>query len=134
MATGERNSVQLLTAATATNSPPSGAAAGVETNDLKFATDGVISLRSTAGSGTMTVTCRLWGYEASAAVWFPLGNGTGAGKGFLNGGAAITETEADTIAHAQVVYGIGHIDRVYIEITAIGGTSTAISAWLTARV
>lgn len=131
---GERYAVQLLTAATATNSPPSGASAGVEVNSLKFPEDGLLVLKSTAGSGTMTVTCRAWGYDLSLAAWFPLGTGAAATKGVINGGDAIGETEADTIAHGEILSGSRHLTRVYLEITAIGGTATAISAWLVARV
>ena len=136
--------LKLLNAATATNSPPSGATAGFP---MRQGMDGqlvgsgfrddtdefMFIVRSTAGSGTMTVTLRLWGYQGDAGVWVPLGTGTDALKGTLNEQAALGETEANTIGHAELVMGLRHFDRVYLEVSAIGGTATAISAWLIAR-
>jgi len=128
--------IQLLTAATATNSAPSGATAGVETNGLKVGSENVpdeatLLVKSTAGSGVMTVTIRMWGYHATAAVWFPLGVGTDAAKGTINEGSALGETASNTIAHAERFLVPGHFSRLYAEITAIGGTATAISVYVT---
>lgn len=121
--------ITLLSAATATNSAPSGATAGVA---LPHLTDrALLFLRSTAGSGTMTVTCKLWGYNTLQATWFPLGvHATAATKGIINGGNAIAETGTDVIGHCEEVTSLRRIDRVYLEITAIGGTATAITAVL----
>src|SRR5687767_11897436 len=71
-------SLQLLEAATATNSQPSLASAGYSIGELiKGSTPqhGVLSVASTAGSGTMTVTLRLWGLGNASGVWAPLGSG-----------------------------------------------------------
>lgn len=121
--------VTLLSAATATNSAPSNTTTGVA---LPFVTDyATVLLYSTAGSGTMTVTCKLWGYNLQLAQWFPLGtNATATSKGLLNEANAITETGTDTIAHAEQIQGLRAFQHVYLEITAIGGTSTAVSAVL----
>lgn len=123
--------ITLLTAATATNGVPSGATAGVKMPHL---TDvATLFVHSTAGSDSMTVTLRLWGYNNYTAKWYPLGIGTAANKGIINAGAAIAEdtsTGADTILHAEIVSGLFRIDRVYLEVTAIGGTATAITAVL----
>lgn len=134
---GNKRSIQLLTAATATNSPPSGASAGVAIGQDAFdggaPAYGTFFIASTAGSATMTVTLRLWGYNATAAVWAPCGTGTAALKGVLNGGAAIAEDAsigADLLRHTEVVGVPWSFDRIYLEILAIGGTSTAVSAWL----
>ena len=130
--------IQLLTAATATNSAPtlssdgfalSTTAAGVEIRGDR----GLILVKSTAGSGTMTVTIRLWGYSVSSASWSPLGFGADATKGIINGGVALGETGTDLIQHAEIANGLENLDRIYAEITAIGGTATAISAWIVAR-
>ncbi len=91
-----------------------------------------VIVASTAGSDTMTVTLRLWGYSSAAASWSPVGVGTAAGKGVLNAGAAIAETSADKIAHAEPLTLPTHFDRAYCQVTAIGGTATAVSVWLTA--
>lgn len=120
--------IQLLDAATATSAVPSAATDGVKLPGL---TDlATLFLHSTAGSGTMTVTCRLWGYNAVLGKWYPLGTGTASGKGVINAGAAIDEDIADTIRHCEVVTSLHRIDRVYLQVTAIGGTSTAVSAYL----
>lgn len=123
------NPVQLLSAATATNSAPSGATAGFA---IHQPTDrALFCLKSTAGSGTMTVTVKLWGYCPAMSEWSPLGvHATAATKGILNSGNAIEEIAADTLRHAEEIFGLMRISRVYAEITAIGGTSTAVSAWL----
>lgn len=125
-------SLSILEGATATNSAPSGASAGVALSALDNFIGALTSIPqatvqvwSTAGSGTMTVTVKLWGYANSR--WSPLGtSATASSKGLLNGGNAIGETGTDTIDHAEPVYQISDFDRVYAEITAIGGTATAI--------
>jgi hypothetical protein len=130
---GTTNGVNLwriLEARTSNNSAPSGASAGEAVATLVTALGPLpdeveVIVRSTAGSATMTCTVRLWGYVAS--TWVPLGPGADATKGYLNNGAAIGETAADTIVHAERVRGLFSFDRVYAEILAIGGTSTAIN-------
>lgn len=126
--------VELLASAIATNSPPSGAAAGIDIHKLNvfgLIPDTVsLLLFSTAGSASMTVTCRIWGYHTDATTWFPLGIGTATGKGVINDGAAIPETVADKIAHAEPLDLPLHFSRLYLEITAIGGTDTAVTCLL----
>ena len=133
--------IQLLTAATATNSPPSGATAGFPLKDKtpgkapnfrwNHYPSGVVLVKSTAGSGTMTVTLRLWCYSPATAAWHPWGQAAlVANRGVLNQGNAITEDGADNLTHAEPVTGLGSVTRIYLEITAIGGTSTAVSAYL----
>lgn len=98
-----------------------------------------IFVRSTAGSATMSVTIRLWGYAVLGGVgaWYPIGPGiTGSAdstRGVLNNGQAIGEIASDKIAHSEQLYGLTQYDRIYAEIVAIGGTSTAITAWLGLR-
>ncbi len=93
-----------------------------------------VVLASTAGSATMTVTVKMWGRfrtSSTVAYWAPLGtHATAATKGILNEGNAIAETGTDSIRHAEVMEFIEGIERLYLEVTAIGGTNTAISAWL----
>ena len=138
---GDLVAIEILASATATNSPPSGASAGVSVDAIKAAFGGIlpdeVSLRiaSTAGSASMTATFKLWGYHGSPITqWTACGTGAGASKGLINGGAAVDEGPvADTIAHAEPVTSLAHFQRIYLEITAIGGTSTAVTAWLVAR-
>jgi len=123
--------ITLLTAATATTAVPSAATDGVQmpvTADIA-----TLFLHSTAGSGTMTVTVRLWGYNVGVAKWYPLGIGTAALKGVLNAGAAIAEDAslgADVLLHCEVLNSLHRIHRVYLQVTAIGGTATAVTAML----
>ena len=130
--------IELITAATATNGIPSLSTHGVSLNDfLKGCVapvTGSLFARSTAGSGTMTYTGRLWGYHSKPAVWMPLGtHATATLKGVINEANAQGEVDADIIRHAEPIQGFGDFERLYLEITAIGGTSTAISAWLCAQ-
>lgn len=138
--------LRLLTAATATNSPPSGATAGKSLKKgenaglpdegflISTLDDCILKLKSTAGSGTMTVTIKLWGWSNVDSDWSPLGTHTvDSSRGLLNEATAIGEVVADRLQLAQVISGLKHFDRVYVEITAIGGTSTAVDVWLIAR-
>ena len=138
--TGDTIAIELLASATAANSPPSGSSAGLAVSDIvalfNYAPDDVtLLLFSTAGSATMTVTARLWGYHPiGAGYWCPLGTGADADKGKINAGAAIGETGADTIRHSEVISLVGIAGtRIYLEITNIGGTSTAVEAHLVVR-
>lgn len=120
--------ITLLTAAIATTSAPSAATDGVALPGL---TDlATLFVYSTAGSGTMTVTTRLWGYNSQVAKWFPVGTGADATKGTINEGAATGETGTDVIAHAEPIQGLRAFQRVALQVTAIGGTNTAVSAVL----
>lgn len=124
---GRRWVLRLLDGATATNSPPSGASAGIALSTISNANLGAyyeadsatVEVVSTAGSGTMTVTIDLWGYCSVEAVWFNLGR--------LNSGSAIAETGTDVIRHAEIMDHLFDWDRLYAEVAAIGGTSTAIN-------
>lgn len=134
----------VLSGATAANGQPSGASAGVPCYDTNVysetsvgacyqslpSRESTVLVASTAGSGTMTVTIRLWGYNSATGEWFPLGTGADASKGVINAGAAIGEVKTDKILHAEPLLMAGHFDRLYAEITAIGGTATAVDVWL----
>ncbi len=120
--------ITLLTAATATTTAPSAATDGVA---LPHTTDlATLFLYSSAGSGTMDVTCRLWGYNTALAKWFPLGTGADATKGTVNAGSAMGETGTNAIAHCEVVNSLHRINRVALQVVTINGTSTAIEAVL----
>lgn len=118
----------------------SGALPGVDIKPLRFdrptslpSDKMVVILRSTAGSGTMTVTARLWGFRADVGTWVPIGSSaTADNRGVINLASAIAETTApaDQLRYADVVDAMWAFERAYLEITAIGGTATAVSAWL----
>ncbi len=137
--------IQLLSAATATNGVPTAATAtagfplaGLAFTGLSHNVSGdnqsAIVLKSTAGSGTMTCTLKLWVYSNAVAEWMPYGtDSTDANKGLLNEGNAIGEVNSNSLIHAELVNGLHHFDYVYLEITAIGGTATAVDAYLIGR-
>jgi hypothetical protein len=131
--------IQLLSEVTAANGVPTAATDGSELwgsfERGKPQNEAVLAIHSTAGSGTMTATLKLWGYLKSTGVWYPMGTeATAANKGLINAGSAVPEGPiADAIRHSELVIGFVHFDRIYLEVTAIGGTATAISAWLIGR-
>lgn len=128
--------LKILTAATATNSAPTLATDGFDLRTFAPAAgdDFVLALKSTAGSGTMTVTIKIWLYNAVAARWMPAGtDATDADRGKMNEGNAIGEVTTDLLQHTERIEGLRHFDRIYAEITAIGGTATAVDLWLLGR-
>lgn len=145
MATGIQNSdskqtvtIRLVEGATATTSTPTGApsatpASGTGFDLRKLEWGGLlpdsaeIHVYSTAGSGVMDVTARVWNYALSGAVWAPLGTGAAATKGILNNGAAIGETGSDTIRHSEPLAYIANLDGIAVTIDGINGTDTAIN-------
>lgn len=132
--------LKLLDAATAVNSPPSGASAGHSLRARqpggqgywRGKNDGVILIKSTAGSDVMTATFRVWCYSPLTEAWHALGsNATEASRGLLNAESAVDEDGDDSLHHAEPITGLGAFTRIYLEIVAIEGTETAVSAWLT---
>lgn len=141
---GDLYAVEILASATATNSPPAAATSGVALDAIKAAFGGAIPddlsivVTSTAGSGTISVTLRVWecfGTLASQAtgLWCPIGTGSDSSKGVLNGGAAIGEVSADLLRHCEPVSLAAHAQRIYTEIAAISGTATAVTVFLVGR-
>lgn len=136
--------IEALASTTTTSAVPSSATDGISLLDIGLGdipSEGIINIVSTAGSVTMTVGIRVWGYnEISAAVgWSPvplgvIGTGTDATRGSLNSGVAIGEvTAADTIRYSEVISYLSLYSRIYLQVTSIGGTSTAVTGYLTVR-
>ena len=126
-----RRNLLVLEVATGTNAPPSGASAGVPTNGSDWAEffggqwearSVSLLVYSSAGSATMTCQIRMWGYDSVSARWYPLA--------YVAGGATIAELSDDSIRHAEKFDDLFDWDRIYAEVTAIGGTSTAINVAL----
>jgi hypothetical protein len=83
----------------------------------------------------MTVTCKLWVYTSAIDDWMPAGtHATASSKGVINDGNAIGETQANRLQHCEILSNLRHFERAYLEVTAIGGTSTAVTAYLVNRV
>lgn len=143
---GDWTAIELLASATAVNNPPASLTDGVAVDQIASAFGGIVPddltllLVSTAGSATMSCSARLWmkfatlaGLTSAPGCWAPAGVGTGAAKGLINAGASIDETGADMLRHAEPVGLVAHAERVFIEITAIGGTATAVTVFLVGR-
>jgi hypothetical protein len=140
--------IRLLSGITATNSPPSdvthgfplrGASPGIDGSYWRGQDEGLIVVRSTAGSGTMTVEIRIWGlvsFEIDGSkveFWVPHGSAsTDADRGVLNQGNAIGEqaSSADVLRHAEIIAGLSAYRRIAAEVVAIGGTGTAVDCFL----
>ncbi len=117
--------ITLLTAATSSTGPAVtnaalGAAIGTP-NGAFLCDQAVVLVKSTAGSGAMTASLRLWGFQSDDGRWYDLGP--------LNAGTPIAETTiADTISYAEGVAGLRAFTRLYCEIVgALGGAATAIT-------
>lgn len=131
--------VRLVESATAANGAPSGAPTSTPAATVGFListtslpqTDCTVRIYETAGSGTMAMTyARAWGYSVSSATWAPLGVGTDAAKGYLNGGSGFGETGNNQLRHAEPLVFSNHLDGIYIELGVISGTNTALSVEL----
>lgn len=83
-----------------------------------YADEAVVTLRSVAGSGTMTVTPTIWGFQQSTQEWSALGT--------LNGGTAIPEIATDRLSYTEILVGIGKFTRFAASLPAPGGTATEI--------
>lgn len=126
---GESWTIELLASAIAANGLPS-AGAGIDCNDLRLSgkiPDKIrVGVNSTAGSGTMTVTLRVWG--RAGGIWFRLKD-LNASSAAPHTAVAIPETSADSIKYSEIVEGVSGCDRLYLEIVAIAGTSTAVTGY-----
>jgi hypothetical protein len=126
---GNSFAVELLASTNATNGIPS-ASAGIDVNALRVA-GGIpdkirVAVKSTAGSGTMTVTLRAW--LRAGGVWYRAKD-LNASSAAPHTAVAIPETSADAIQYSEEVSGVSCADRIYLEIVAIAGTSTAVTGY-----
>jgi hypothetical protein len=126
---GESYIVELLASAVAANGIPT-STAGIDLSALRRygkVPDRIrVGVKSTAGSGTMAVTLRVWG--RAGALWFRLKD-LAASSAAPQTAIAIAETSADAIAYSEVVEGVAGCDRLYLEITVIAGSSTAVTGY-----
>ena len=134
---GDQTRIELMASVVAANSPPTAQSAtvGLSIDEIKAAFGGkvpdslTLQIKSTAGSGTMTCTATLWTF--SAGEWGKPGLGaTSSVKGLINEGNTIDEVSANLINHYEEIHFLAHFERVYLEITAIAGTSTAVTGYL----
>lgn len=113
--------VTLLSTTTTTVAAPATIDDEALGQPLPYSVDqAVILVKSTAGSNTMTVGVRIWGFCPEADRWYDLGP--------LNGGSSIAETsKSDVISYAEGIAGLRAFTRLYVEVPSIGGTNTAIT-------
>lgn len=128
---GESFIVELLASATAANGVPSGGTAGIDANLLRVPGNPIpdkirVGVASTAGSGTMTVALRVWGH--AGGLWFRLKDLAASSAAPTTAGT-IGETGTDSIQYSEEVSGVRGCDRLYLEITAIAGTATAVTGY-----
>lgn len=147
---GAKRSLCLAVNVTAIQTPPALATDGVpnypdETvygadTGACYARDGaqaaMLAVSSTAGSGAMTVSYTLWGYitaaNGGAGLWFPITDQNGTAVNFT---ASVSPLKANTVFETRRYWNTGCFDRLAVTVTAIGGTATAIEAWInTSRV
>lgn len=126
---GESFVIELLASVTATNGAPS-ANSGIETNLLRTAgklPDKIrVGIESTAGSGTMSVAARVW--LKAGGKWF-IAKSLAADPATPQTAGTIAETSSDSISYSEEVSGISGADRIYLEISTIAGTSTAVTGY-----
>ena len=128
--------IRLLEGRTTTNSPlTSYAASGVDVGAILDSLYGArawpsqcgVHVYTTAGSGTMTATVKLWAGITVPAFYSAAGTGSASAAGVLNGGSAFDEHAADVINRLDILELPGLARKFYAEITAIGGTGTAVN-------
>lgn len=127
---GQSLVVELLASAVAANGIPT-AAAGIPTSSLCLGGGNVprdirVGVRSTAGSGTMTVTLTVW--LRAGGFWF-IAKPLNASSAAPHTAVAIPETSADAIQYSEVVPLVSGADRIYLEINVIAGSSTAVTGY-----
>jgi hypothetical protein len=127
---GESCVIELLASATAVNGIPT-STAGIDLNAVKRSLGKIpnsvrVAVRTTAGSDTMTVTLRVWG--RAGALWFRLKD-LNTSSAAPHTAVAIPENSTDSIKYSEVVEGVSVCDRLYLEIVAIAGTSTAVTGY-----
>jgi hypothetical protein len=127
---GETYVVELLASAIAANGIPtttSGIDIALLRRSVKVPDRVRVGVKHTAGTGTMTVTLRVWG--RAGEIWFRLKD-LNASSAAPHTAVAIPETSADAIQYSEVVEGVSGCDRMYLEILVIAGTNTAVAGYL----
>ena len=123
-----KNNLKLLNAASAVNGEPTLDTQGKPLEVMRNPDKVLVLVDSTAGSGTMSVTVRMWGFHPTTGKWYAMGVGSDSSvTGIINGGNPIGENGiADRIGHAEVLGNVRGFSRLYAEVTAITGTLTTI--------
>ena len=86
-----------------------------------YSNEALVMVRSTAGSGTMTATVTLWGWNEALS--------RGVLIGLLNEGTAIPEAAADVVSFSQLAVGNGKFSAFYAQL-AVAGTGTEAAVYM----
>lgn len=87
-----------------------------------------LGVKSTAGSGVMTVQVALWGFHMDLQRWFIMHKMLAGSAIPENGGAT-----GDRIDYSETVDGLRHYDYVYGELVAVAGTTPSYEIMMWAR-
>ena len=88
------------------------------TDEAEILVEAAVSASTVGSIAYIRIWC--WYPEAySANKWFPVGTGSDDNKGKLNGAAALGETDADIIRHAERLRGFREGMRIYAEYGAL---------------
>lgn len=83
-----------------------------------------IKAHRTGGVALVLPAPRVWLWMYIHSIWVPIGNGTAANKGKLNGGLALEETTATFVVHGERVRGIREYTRIAVEQAALTAGAT----------
>jgi hypothetical protein len=133
-----RKWINVLNAATAANNPPSAATDGLLVPPDRVGKGTVIRLRhtTTAGDDARTCTVKLWGYcpgeiaapkESLPTLRAETDIASSAGWDDMDEEYSLTSVSADGNVTAFVLEYPTIYQRLYVELTAVTGTGTAIS-------
>lgn len=123
---------ELMASTTAATVAPTLSTDGLSLNDVRGRIGTVpeflrCAVKSTAGSGVMTVTVQVW-LRLGALGWV-VARPFNAASTAPQTPVAIAETSTDSIAYSEVVDIPGSADRIYMQVTAIAGTATAVTGY-----
>lgn len=129
-----KKTVKLTETMTTTNVVPTLATEGIPvypTNQI-VADDGHCYPTAAALTSTLVIdvagttpsfTLKLWGYVTAAAKWYPISTNAGGTAALA---AAVTANYVERFAD------LGHFDRLYLQASAVSGTTPSLNAYLTA--
>lgn len=124
----------MIEGATAAVIPPVANVAQLKISDLNAIfsplNEAIVKIYRTAGpvGAQQLAYARMWGRNNGLVPWFPLGIGTAANKGKINGGAAIDGS--GDLVHAEPVTLPLAFDELYVELGAFTGALLAVNVEL----
>lgn len=83
-----------------------------------YADEAACLVRSTGGTGTMTITPVIWGWNPGTSHWYVVKK--------PNGGSAIAETSNDGINYSETLTGLGPYSKFYCQVAASSGVEAEV--------